>query len=60
VPFCAIHGAKHEACPIAGTDFLEYSYHDLLGDPAAVKTMDLMIQLMNDRVRKMTKIKEQL
>jgi alpha-beta hydrolase superfamily lysophospholipase len=76
VPFCAIHGAKDEGCPIAGTDFLdehastpkedravhrlEGAYHDLLGDPAAEKTMDLMIQFMNDRVEKMTKLKAQL
>jgi alpha-beta hydrolase superfamily lysophospholipase len=76
-PFCAIHGAKDEACPIAGTKFLdehsstapkedravhclEEAYHDLLGDLAAEKMMDLMIQFMNDRVGKMTKFKGQL
>jgi alpha-beta hydrolase superfamily lysophospholipase len=76
VPFCAIHGAKDEACPIAGTDFLDEhastpkedravhrlkdAYHDLLGDPAAENTMDLMIHFMNDRVGKMARVIEQL
>jgi acylglycerol lipase len=71
VPFCVIHGEKDAAVPISGTDFLdehastpiedrvvhrlEESFHDLLGDPSAEKTMAYMIEFMDDRVGKMSK-----
>jgi len=66
VPFCAIHGVKDAGVPVEGTDYLnayaatfqgqrayhrlEDAYHDLLGDPAAEKTMQYMIEYMDNQI----------
>lgn len=66
VPFCAIHGVMDAGVPVEGTDYLDETaqsaaedrayhrlkeaYHDLLGDPAAEKTMQLMIEYMDNQI----------
>ena len=71
VPYCAIHGKKDYAVPITGTDFLEKNaatpqqdcevhrleeaHHDLLGDPVAENTMEIMIKYMDESIAKCTK-----
>lgn len=71
VPFCAIHGVKDAGVPVEGTDYLietvetasedrayhrlEEAYHDLLGDPAAEKTIQYMIEYMDKQIAKSSK-----
>ncbi|CAB9496899.1 Monoglyceride lipase [Seminavis robusta] len=66
VPFCVLHGVKDYAVPISSMEFLlehaatpeadreskrfPEAYHDLLNDPVADETMDIMINFVEKRV----------
>jgi alpha-beta hydrolase superfamily lysophospholipase len=66
VPFCVIHGEQDIAVPISGTELLVQTaktrkddqavqrhpeaFHDLMADPTVEKTMEFMLQFVNQRV----------